>query len=171
MTNRYTSQVNRQLYAANAHLKLLPKPPLNGNQRIVAQALLESALFHLILAYKKYLRELADNYQLANSDSIDSFLGLRQAFVDSDKTPAESNELEVLVNEGWIGDALASFEIVGEESRSKKLEQQTELLIPLANLGTAYVAKSKPLTQQLLMQWIESFRELINRHRDIMVEY
>lgn len=170
MSNAYTAQVNRQLFAASAHLKLLPEPE-NGNKRIVLQALLESSLFHLVLASQAYFRELASNYQLADVDSITQISDLEQRLQVAGKTPAEASELEVLSIEGWLGDAFQSFAVIGRERFvAQHAEPKTDSMIPMTEL-TNKTSEPKQLTPEQLSEWIEKFREMLNRHREIMVEY
>ena len=170
MSNSYTAKVNRELYAAAVHLSLIPEPT-NGNQRIVGEALLESSLFHLVIAHRSYLRELAANYQLSSPHQIDNLDYLQEQLAAAGKTPAEATELSGLVERGWLRDLLAAYQSLEQNSTSPRAPSSPPG--DSSRIASIEIDSHSPveLSLELIQRWIGNYREIIARHREIMIEY
>ena len=168
MSNAWTAPVNRELYVATAHLRLLPEGN-SANERRLCQGLLESALFHLVVAHRTYLRELAANYELPAAEQATTLESLEKAFAAADKEPGELAELLKQGRTGWLAELLTAFDAALTPDSGGITAAPTDSgRIVLRDLGSQ---PTVALSKERISAWIESYRELIERHRAIMVEY
>lgn len=135
------------------------------------QALLQSAVCQLVLAYKFYLCEIAANYQCPDPDAVADVYSLRDVCGALDKHPAEVEELRTLYETpgSWL-QRLSSCHraMYRAEVKSSALAEVNEHQIPVAAThgeDWSFVAVAD------VSQWIAAFNELIDRQREVMVEY
>lgn len=165
MANPYIGWVNLQVVSVRHHLGLLLEES-NANQRLRNRGVLESAAWHLQRAYRYYLYELGANYQLSSPESNDSADVLSQALESVGKHPGEAAELCQLETNGWVGDlyrALLESDRPGE-TQGSSVQKGALALVDLENVPVG-------LTTDLLTDWLRKFKELVDRHREVMVEY
>jgi len=165
MINPYISWVNLQLVAARHHLNLLVEE-ISTNERLRNHGVLESAAWHLRRAYRYYLCELGANYQLPSPEANASASCLGDMLESVGKHPGEASELRQLEEDGWIGDLVQALESAESSNRTTRPQWQTKEL-DLVDLDARLVVLSK----DVLDGWLVNFKELVERHRTVMVEY
>lgn len=166
MSNPYIGWVNLQMVSVRHHLSLLLEEN-NANDRIRNRGVLESAAWHLKRAYLYYLCELGANYQLKSPEQNTTANELGKALESVGKHPGEAAELSLLEQEGWLLDlfsALASAEAPTSSSQKAAIAAGG---LQLLDLDKTIV----PLTADSLNEWLVKFKELIGRHREVMIEY
>lgn len=172
MANPYIGWVNLQLVSVRHHLSLLLEES-NANERLRNRGVLESSTWHLNRAYQYYLYELGANYQLKEPESNKSAIELGEALEAIDKHPGEAAELAQLEKDGWIADlkrALVDLDRPDSTPGAKLISQQamaSQAHLKLVNLEDEPI----PLSAERLRNWLEKFKELTTRHREVMVEY
>ncbi len=166
------SLVNQKLaYARSlmAAVDVLGEPG-NARQRLDAQALLDATAFHLLCAYRHYLRELAEGYMVPAVASINSEDDLLSALAALGKTPNEATELKNLSRDSnsWLaqlqGCYQACWQLPGEPSPASVGR------IALVDLDKP-VASDPVITAGRLREWYTEFNQLIARQRESSVEY
>ena len=175
MDNPYIGRVNQQLIFARHQLQLegSAKRPLNANERMRNQGVLHAGLWHLRWAYRAYLAELGANYKLLKPELPNTARELAEALEAVDKHPGEAQELERLETNGFIRNFLAVLE---------SIEQIESGLIPptpsaAQNRGSLVLKdvtdteKDGQFDFETLSRWTGSFKELVARHREHMIEY
>lgn len=165
MSNPYIGWVNLQMVSVRHHLGLLIDEA-NANDRLRNRGVLESAAWHLSRAYCYYLYELGANYQLPSPESNCDAQSLSGALESVGKHPGEAGELCLLESEGWIRDL---HRALGNETGARQGAgvQSGRVELQLIDLDNQVVVLSK----EVLEQWLVSFKELVDRHREVMVEY
>jgi hypothetical protein len=171
--NPYLSAVNQNLFFCKLLLKqgLPKKEAAEDNQSVQLEiALCQSALYQLECAYGHYLREIAQTYQYKSAEHITTVEELVSALASINKQPGEAQEIQCLLenNHSWLSQMLSAY-------------QQLSLL---PNTQVANIAHPSPialvevkslddriaLDYQQLEAWQKSFVEMVNRHREMMVE-
>lgn len=173
MANTSLSKVNQKLAYARATMALLDSlsPPANASQRMQQQALLDAGGFHLVCAYRHYLRELGENYALPKVAQIDSEEELRKAFNAQGKMPAELQELVQLCENGdsWLARLKADFQACWEFPNIRAATAE-EGKIQLVDLDAA-PASGEPILRSRLTDWYHALTDLIARQRETSAEY
>lgn len=165
MANPYIGWVNKQVVAVRYHLSLVTDAE-NANQRLRNTGVLESAAWHFQRAYRFYLYELGANYQLNSPEDQNTAVELGAALEAIGKHPGEAVELATLESDGWIADLLNS---VSDTNRSNTSAAVDPLGSALQLVDLEY--QEKQLSRELINEWLAKFKELVDRHRDVMVEY
>lgn len=165
MSNPYIGWVNFQLVAVRHHLTLL-KEESSANEKLRNRGVLESAVWHLKRAYRYYLFELGANYQLPSPEANLNAGCLSEALDSVGKHPGEASELSQLEADGWIGDLIQALESA-EFSNGVITPQSSSAELNLVDLDR----QRATLSLDILEQWLAKFKELIDRHRTMMVEY
>ena len=171
-------KVNQQIIFARHQLQLQAQSsdsePLKANQRMRNQGMLYAGIWHLRLAYRYYLSEVGANYKLTKPEQAADAVHLSAALEAINKHPAEAQELQRLESSGFVGDILDVL---------KMIEQIEAGLIPAAPSEVALADNLLPmkditaekdwseLTVDNLEDWIKRFKELVDRHREHMIEY
>ena len=170
--NPYIGRVNQQLLFARHHLSLL-EVGKNASQKMRNDSLLQSSLFHLRIGLDCYYRELASNYQAKNCDHINSIDTLSSELLMIGKQPGELEELRHLFDHGWIKQVMDAYARVW--SSDKVAKGGATGVKPVTNTGGLSLvnldAEPRALTFELVNTWISDFKEVIDRHRDVMQEY
>ena len=165
MSNPYIGWVNLQMVAVRHHLSLLVEET-NANERLRNRGVLESAAWHFKRAYRYYLYELGANYQLPTPESNDSAQQLADALELVGKHPGEAAELCLLEAEGWIKELTQAIALADTGERAAlgpSIVNELEILDLDKPTAT--------LSKEVLGEWLVSFKELIERHREVMLEY
>ncbi len=93
MTNLSLTRVNQKLNQAAVLLKSAESNELN---EVATNSIKEAVVFHLVCAYRHYLREIAETYSVKCADDCNSELVLASIFHTTNKYPAEIEELILL---------------------------------------------------------------------------
>ncbi len=170
------SLVNQKLAFVNSLCMLAQEPSSSGNsaQRLRQDAILSSCVLQLSLAFHFYLREIADRSLLKDSNFITSLDGLESSLAQQDKSSSEVAELREIAgcSGSWL-EQLWCYEQAAWQSPVKEKAQKTakqDNLILAVDI-TAAKDPLSPLTIDLVTSWLEQFRSLVLRQRDINAEF
>lgn len=174
----HLSLVNQKAGFATAALTLLKNNAESGEGKLslVQQAIHESVLLHLYTAFHFYLRELADNNGIKNSEAIDSLQALAVALNQLGKSPSEVVELQDLAAQrgSWLNSFLRQYEGIFQ-SPPKKIEKKSfgaENFIEVVDLtGQQEESLDKALNVDSLRYWLNEFKSLVLRQRETGAEY
>ena len=177
MDNPYVGRVNLQLMFARHQyqLRMLESEDkaLNANERMRNQGILNASIWHLKGAYRAYLAEVGVNYKLAKPELSKTASDLSQALEKINKHPAESQELERLERQGFIRDILVALDNIEEIETGliPPAPSENQGFDAIALKDITHTREAVEVDFDLLSQWIRSFKELIGRHREHMIEY
>ncbi len=174
MVNKSLALVNQKLAYARATKTLLDtlSLPANASQRLQQQALLDAGAFHLMCAYRHYLRELGENYALPRVTHIDSEEALRKAFVAQGKSPAELQELQQLCDRGdtWLSRLKTAYRDCWQLADNPPAASASDGKIQILDLDAPEVSGG-PVNRTKLAEWYGALTELIDRQRETSAEY
>lgn len=164
------SLVNQKLAFCRALMKLIRQEPepREASARMRCQSLLDAAAFHLFCAYRHYLREVAENYMVANSADIVSEDDLINALQRMGKVPSEARELKGLRedSDSWLTELQSAYEACWQLSDPVAMSQRIQVMDLDAPKG-----RSKSVTRERLESWFDAFGRLIERQRETSAEY
>ena len=175
--NPYLSAVNQKLFFCN----LLLKQGLREEKKSVhlEAALCQSALYQMEVGYGHYLREIAATYQFKAPNTLSSAEELASALSSINKHPAEAQEILGLLDQqgSWLSQLLATHQQLAslsaqEESLQDISSQQDKVSLTsqIDVVEVKQIDESVDLNYQTLTSWHQSFVEMVNRHRELMVE-
>ena len=123
MANSQRPIVNQRLYFCRLHLQWLEQQ-LEGEEiprRVLEQSLGESILFHLVVAYRAYLAEIATAYTASSSASFSDASELVAALEAQGYSSAEARELQQLEQgNSWLAELLSGYQTLGGVEQSVK---------------------------------------------------
>ena len=168
--NPFLPAVNQKLYFCDLLLQQVDRNLTHvvGPAANLQLALCQSALFQLEVAYRLYLREVATTYRHRAAESISSVEGLIAAMESIGQSPSEAEELANLEADkgSWLANLL--------NARDRLLEVQPQEVVnaasPIAVVQIEQGEDRHELSVDLLNEWLEAFRSLIERHREHMIE-
>src|SRR5690606_30326307 len=165
MSRKSLTLVNQKL----THARLL-LTALERAEGATAPALAEAVVGHLVCAYRHYLRELAENYQVRLPGSIHSEASLSAALAMMDKHPSEAQELADLrtLPSSWVSEMHLTYERLWAYPAQSVASRESAGLIPLVPLEDLDVA---PLSSGQLREWYEKFQDMLQRHRETSAEW
>lgn len=173
MAKTYLQLVNHKLACARVLLRALEPLAVSDSaaQRLEQQALIDACCFHLVCAYRHYLRELAQNYGVKLPAGIASEAQLQSALAELDKTAAEVQELQVLRQQpdSWLSRLHSHYESSWElpSEATVPSEAAAQGLIQVHHLDS----KPEAVDYPALQRWHDDFVALIGRHRETSTEY
>jgi len=169
--NPYLSAVNQKLFFCN----LLLKQGANGESEKLSpvqleQALCQSALYQLEAAYGYYLQEIAATYQFKSPETVSSVESLADSLSSINKHPAEAQEIHSLLEQKgtWLSQLLNAHKCLS--TISSQSEKSSVSNSPIAIVEVKQLDDVETLDYDLLGSWHKSFAEMVNRHREMMVE-
>lgn len=181
--NPYLSVVNQKLFFCNLLLKQggadkSEKPHseqlgIKSGTRLntqLEQALCQSALYQLEAAYGFYLREIAATYQFKSPESVTSAESLAEALSSINKHPAEAQEILSLLGQtnSWLSQLLKAYKyLLTIQSPSATPPVSNS---PISIVEVKQLDDLESLGYELLLEWHKAFMEMVNRHRELMVE-
>ena len=170
MSNPYLGFVNRQLILARHQLSLRLEEK-NASDKLRNEGLIEAALWHLGRAYRAYIAEVAANYKVPKPELPKDAKELSESLQAINKHPAEAQELERLASEGFISSLMSA--LIGMQTVQAGLfaPAPTETQNPLNIIDITELSEPLDLSFELLTEWVNAFKELIDRHREHMIEY
>jgi hypothetical protein len=163
MHNPYIQRVYQKL----AHCRILlaqaqlSSDSITGKQQ--QEALLQGGAVHLAVAYRFYLRELAQGYSLPHPEGITDLGALLNHAQAAGQLWPEAEELTRLEAEGWLADLL--------RAEADVLLPSLEAAPKTVNIIAASTLIAEPLTPQLLSEWLTHFADLVERQRMSGEEY
>lgn len=165
--NIYLSAVNQKLYYSKLLLK--QSQPETCGMPLLQEALYQSALYQLECGYRYYLREVAATYQFKLPESISVVEDLVAALSSINKHPAEAQEMASLEAnpESWLNQMLSAHQ---QLSTLPQHDAKTTQSSPIAVMQIDQQEERVALGEQELTQWQRAFEEMVDRHRELMIE-
>jgi hypothetical protein len=167
-TCSYLSAVNQKLLFAKKLIKLIEANKPAFNDRHMQVAIAQSITLHLGQAWAWHLQDVASNYKVKDPSIIQSVDDLEQSLLAEGKRPAESTELKQL----FYSDMLYGFSQLSSLPVIRKAEMDVDRL-PMLSLDDVSNSKRKAVDWHLTMaiDWSKKMNELVERHRDMMIEF
>lgn len=161
MANPYLGAVNRKLQYA----RLLLAEQERASQKMVREALAESALYQIQSAYRYHLQGLAENYQCQGVADIVDAQTLQHTLAMTGKTSGEAQEMLDLETSprDWLARLLAAH---------RSLSEVEEPVTPSDNrlIASHQLREERAFTAADLLEWTAALDEMVERHRDLMYE-
>jgi hypothetical protein len=176
MAITHLSLVNQKLVYANTLIAMATAhgEPASTTQRLELQALIDSAVLHLALAYGFYLRELGENYRIKGLVHINQAKQLAAALADANKSPSEAQELVDLEQEpqSWLSLMLAANTALHRSPEPLKPQKAFPSDGLISTLDVSDTPDSLPAVDPaVLAVWLVEFRTLVLRQRETSAEY
>lgn len=163
------SLVNQKLAYCRALMKLVQAEPApkRADDRLRRQALLDAGAFHLLCAYRHYLRELAENHAVPETSRILTEQDLVQTLDRLGKTSFEARELQALSENGesWLAALRGTYDGFWEPPRENALQR-----IEVVDLDSPAGAV-RQVSRESLEAWYRAFNDLVERQRETSAEY
>lgn len=177
MANASLSRVNQKLAYARALLKKASASsrPTSAAERLQLQAIVDAVVFHLACGFHHYLREVAENYRVADVASINDCASLVAALAAIDKEPAEATELSLLADDShsWLGQLQHYYQGLWsapkDDPEHRDNDAVSDNLIVVKILDGS--DQDPGVDLEMLQQWENSFSSLIARQRETSSEY
>lgn len=165
MVTAYLSAVNQKLLFAR---QLLSRSDDKKSQQQAA-AIAQSVAVQLYQAWHWHCRNIAENYKLQQVDAVDSANSLVTLLAEQGKTPGEATEMQTLENDphSWLNELLNAHRCVYQLPTIRKAEMDMDRL-PVIAVG---VPDQVDWSLESARLWYNRMQELIERHREMMVEF
>jgi hypothetical protein len=173
-TCSYLSAVNQKLLFARKLIKLVDVNHSAFQDQHLCVAMAQSITLHLGSAWAWHLQDVASNYKVKDPSIIHSVDDLAQSLLADGKQPAESTELKQLFysDDSWANNMLYAYSQLSSLPIIRKAQMDTDRL-PMLSLDDASNAKRKAVDWELelALNWSKQMNELVERHRDMMIEF
>jgi len=165
--NPYLSVVNQHVCFSALLLEQLAECEGKSTNRLQVLALAQSVLLQLEISYRFYLREVAATYKCREPEQIQDVDTLISALQSMGKHPAEASELANLEQQrgSWLSGLLAACHQV-MRVQSEQVSQHS----PIAVVQVSSDQDDQELTAERLSGWRKDFLEVVERHRQHMLE-
>lgn len=165
--NSWLSLVNQKLFFT----RLLLERVSQGEDRFghAEMALFQSAVYQLESGYRHHLREVATTYQCRTPDTITHVEQLVAELEAVDKHPAEAMEMFNLEQqpESWLAQLLCVWASFSNLPKSAVVAD-TANPIPLMQVNQKPQLPMLNIAQ--IQTWLDLMQEMVDRHRELMVE-
>ena len=170
----YLSAVNQKLLFAKKLIKLIDANSAAIQDRHLRVATAQSITLHLGQAWSWHLQDVATNYKVKDPSIVNSVDDLEKSLLDEGKQPAESTELKQLfyTTDTWANNMLYAYSQLSSLPVIRKAEMDLDRL-PMLSLDDASDSQRKAVDWNLTeaISWSEQMNELVERHRDMMIEF
>jgi len=169
--SQFMSAVNQKLLFAEQLSALLDEGSSNQHLEI---AVAQSITVQLYQGWVWHLQDMASNYKLKNPEVISTAADLLNALQVEGKQPAEAAELHSLScqPESWVVRLLNAHRqlYLVPEIRSAQMDADR---LPVLAIDTLSADSGETVNWNLseVISWVVQMRELVERHRDMMVEF
>lgn len=165
MVSSYLSAVNQKLLFSR---QLLSNADSKKSQQQGA-ALCQSVAVQLHQAWLWHCRAVAESYKLKTLDSVSCANTLVDLLAEQGKTPGEATELQNLQNdsESWVSEMLKAHNYVYRLPTIRKAEMDIDRLPMIAVDAPEMVDWSLERAQI----WLHNMQELVERQREMMIEF
>ena len=170
MNNPFRSPVNAHLRKASVLAGLYLDSVNSSGSRLTQSALMEACVFHQYLVFINFLREIGENYQVANAANLNSLKELKNALDQINKTPAELKEVVSLAQQGWLSDLIKTYESLIRGDNLQTSKQKTPVQTHSAGLIQTKQLEENDADSSRIGQWNDHLKELVDRQREMMVE-
>ena len=173
-TCSYLSAVNQKLLFAKKLIKLIDANSAAIQDRHLRVATAQSITLHLGQAWSWHLQDVATNYKVKDPSIVNSVDDLEKSLLDEGKQPAESTELKQLfyTTDTWANNMLYAYSQLSSLPVIRKAEMDSDRL-PMLSLDDASDSQRKAVDWDLTeaISWSRQMNELVERHRDMMIEF
>lgn len=170
----YLSAVNQKLLFADRLLKLVDADDLMVNNRHLAVAIAQSVTLQLHQAWCWHVKDVASHYKLKEPGSIDDVDHLVNALAEEGKTPAEATEMQNLQahRESWAAALFSAHKQLYILPEVSKAQMDSDRL-PLRIIGgvESHVGQAFDWSLLEVSGWHQQMQELVDRQRDMMIEF
>jgi len=165
VVSSYLSAVNQKLLFAR---QLLSQASAQKNQQQGA-VFTQSVAVQLHQAWLWHCRCVAETYKLQELDSVNCGNTLVELLAAQGKTPGEATELQNLQNDpqSWLSELLKAHHHIYQLPTIRKAEMDVDRL-PIFSLDAPAVVDWSLERAQL---WLKNMQELVERQREMMVEF
>lgn len=165
----YLSAVNQKcLFAA----QLLAS--VNKKNRHQTVALMQSVALQLYQAWHWHLCDIASSYKVAEADQVTDPESLIQLLNAMGKCPAEAIEMRSLLadKQSWAAQLMSAHAQLYQLPHIRKAEMDADRL-PVIAIDALSVDGQQQVEWRLdtAQDWLDRMRELVDRHREMMVEF
>ena len=173
-TCSYLSAVNQKLLFAKKLIQLIDSNSAAIQDRHLRVATAQSITLHLGQAWSWHLQDVATNYKVKDPSIVNSVDDLEKSLLDEGKQPAESTELKQLFysTNTWANNMLYAYSQLSSLPAIRKAEMDSDRL-PILSLDDASDSQRKAVDWDLTeaISWSKQMNELVERHRDMMIEF
>lgn len=165
----HISAVNQKLVFARQLLRMLDTKGSPGNSSHQIAATAQSVAVQLHQAWLWHCRNIAEGYKLRDVESITDGDSLVAQLALQGKCPGEAVELQTLQHDAnsWLSELLQAHKNIYLLPVVRKAEMDADRL-PMISLDGPAVVEWTLESAQL---WLQSMEELIDRHREMMIEF
>ena len=165
----YLSAVSQKcLFAAQLLAMVNDK---NSHQTV---ALVQSVALQLYQAWQWHLRDIASTYKLADPELVTNSENLLALLEADGKCPAEAVEMQSLVSDknSWVSELHLAYAQLYQLPEIRKAEMDADRL-PMIAVDSLSADGSHRVDwhSRVAENWLEKMNELVDRHRDMMVEF
>jgi hypothetical protein len=166
----YSAAVNQKLLFARKLLNLAKA--YGDSNKHTAIAMAQSVVLQLYLVWNWHLQDIANNYKVQDPSVINCADDLVTALSADGKTPAEAMELQHLFNteDTWVNDLMSAYQTLFRLPATRKAQMDVDRL-PLLSLDNAATDHEIKWDLIPVVEWTEKMTELVERHRDMMIEF
>tara|TARA_B110000881_G_scaffold220311_1_gene244939 strand:+ start:894 stop:1412 length:519 start_codon:yes stop_codon:yes gene_type:complete len=167
----YLSAVNQKMLFAGQLLATDIKTSAAGQQDShQATAIAQSVALHLQRAWYWHLQDVASNYKMQDPEAVVSAPSLLALLGAEGKTPGEAIELEYLESDrsSWVADLLNAHRHLYLLPVARRAQMDADRL-PMIAVDITEDAIDWDLQRAHL--WFSKMEELIERQRDMMIEF
>lgn len=170
----YITRTNQKLYFARLHLDQLKAAEASSgwSKHALIESYNESVLFHLTSAYQSFLCEIAEVYRVA-PEKIDGMASLVELLDAQGLEAPEVKELQQLrESDSWLAMLLAAYKacwIAEDRQRAEQGGHQSLSEIHVVQVNPDHAEDKEVIAQ--LDEWLDAFRNLIDRQRESMKEW
>lgn len=170
----YLSAVNQKLLFVDQLLKLADGDDIMLNNSHLAVAIAQSVTLQLYQAWCWHIKDVASHYKLKDPSSIPDVDMLVKALEDEGKTPAEAKEMKNLSaqRDSWVVALFNAHRHLYLLPEVTKAQMDNDRL-PLRIVGGSGNQAGEVFEWSLdeVSKWKMQMRELVDRQRDMMIEY
>jgi hypothetical protein len=164
----HISAVNQKLVFARQLLRMLDASDSSATSHQIA-ATAQSVAVQLHQAWLWHCRNIGEGYKLQDLESVTDADSLVALLAKQGKCPGEAVELQNLQHDSssWLSELLLAHKNIYLLPVVRKAEMDVDRL-PMISLDGPKVVEWTVESAQL---WLQSLEELIDRHREMMIEF
>ncbi len=169
MVSTYISAVNQKLLFARQLLQMVESAGITSVSSHQAAAVTQSVVVQLHQAWLWHCRNVAESYKLKEVELVTDGDSLVALLAQQNKCPGEATELQQLQNEpgSWLSELLNAHRHIYLLPVVRKAEMDIDRL-PMIALDAPEAMDWRIEQAQV---WLQNLRELIDRQRDMMIEF
>ena len=170
----YLAAVNQKILFANRLIEIAGAGDGDLQDKYLSAALAQSVTLQLYWAWAWHLQDVASNYKVKDPSAVKSVEDLVRLLEADGKTPAEATELKHLASskDSWLGRLLDAYQQLFLLPEVRRAEMDADRL-PLLALDKASDTGGKIIEWSIpeVADWTAKMRELVDRQREMMIEF